>query len=136
MVRVTKIDSGVSRETRSNSTGIYTITALDPGAYNVQAIADGFRTVNRTGIVMQTADKLNLDIVMEVGQVSQEITVVGQQELINTATASRGLVLDPTKITELPLNGRQSYMLMNLVPGVRFTQRQFGSSGFSGTSLP
>ena len=132
-VRVTKIDTGVSRETRSNANGIYTITALDPGTYNVQAVADGFRTVNRTSIVLQTADKLNLDVVMEVGQVSQEITVEGQQELINTATASRGLVLDPIKMTELPLNGRQSYMLMNLVPGVRFTQRQFGSSGFSGT---
>ena len=132
-VRVTKIDTGVSRETKTNSDGIYTITALDPGVYNVQAQADGFRTVNRKDIVLQTADKLNLNIAMEIGQVTQEVTVVGQQELINTATASRGLVLDPTKVTELPLNGRQSYMLMNLVPGVRFTQRQFGSSGFSGT---
>ena len=132
-IRVTKIDTGVSRETKSNGNGIYTITALDPGVYNVHAQADGFRTVNRQDIVLQTADKLNLNITMEIGQVTQEITVVGQQELINTATASRGLVLDPTKVTELPLNGRQSYMLMNLVPGVRFTQRQFGSSGFSGT---
>lgn len=132
-VRVTKIDTGVSRETKTNANGFYTVTALDPGVYNVQAQADGFRTVNRKDIVLQTADKLNLNISLEVGQMTQEITVVGEQELINTATASRGLVLDPTKVTELPLNGRQSYMLMNLVPGVRFTQRQFGSSGFSGT---
>lgn len=132
-VRVTKIDTGVGRETKTNADGFYTITALDPGVYNVQAQGDGFRTVVRKDIVLQTADKLNLAIAMEVGQMTQEITVVGEQELINTATASRGLVLDPTKVTELPLNGRQSYMLMNLVPGVRFTQRQFGSSGFSGT---
>lgn len=133
MVRVTKLDTGVSRETRSNSNGIYSVTALDPGRYDVQVSSDGFRTVNRKDIVPQTADKLSLDITLEVGDLSQEITVVGDQELINTATASRGLVIDPTKVTELPLNGRQSYMLMNLVPGVRFTQRQFGSSGFSGT---
>lgn len=132
-VRVTKQDTGVSRETVTNASGFYTVTALDPGTYNVTISHDGFTTIRRNGIVLQTADKLNLSAALEVGQVTQEITVLGQQELINTATASRGLVIDPVKVTELPLNGRQSYMLMNLVPGVRFTQRQFGSSGFSGT---
>ncbi|MBM3727450.1 MAG: hypothetical protein FJW40_18760 [Acidobacteria bacterium] len=132
-VRVTKTDTGVSRETVTNSDGYYTITALDPGAYSVHVEAQGFRAVNRTNIILRTADKLNLAITLEIGQIAQEITVVGQQELINTATASRGLVIDPVAVTEIPLNGRQSYMLMNLVPGVRFTQRQFGSAGFSGT---
>ena len=132
-VKVTKKDTGLSRETITNDTGFYTITALDPGVYDVSVTAPGFSTLRRNDITLLTADKLNLALKLEIGQVSQEVVVVGQQELINTATASRGLVIDPIKMTEIPLNGRQSYMLMNLVPGVRFTQRQFGSAGFSGT---
>ena len=132
-VKVTKKDTGLSRETITNDTGFYTITALDPGVYDVSVTAPGFSTLRRNDITLLTADKLNLALKLEIGQVSQEVVVVGQQELINTATASRGLVIDPIKMTEIPLNGRQSYMLMNLVPGVRFTQRQFGSGGFSGT---
>lgn len=132
-VRVTKRDTGVVRETVSNSQGYYTLTALDPGLYDVVATAPGFATMRRPDIVLATADKLSLDLRLEIGQASTIVMVTAEQELINTATASRGLTIDPIKMTELPLNGRQSYMLMNLVPGVRFTQRQFGSSGFSGT---
>src|SRR5262249_1676213 len=47
--------------------------------------------------------------------------------------ASRGVIFDQTKVQELPLNGRQEYMLMALSPGVLFSQEQFGSSGYSGT---
>jgi hypothetical protein len=132
-VRIIKSDTGVSRETLSNDTGYYSVTALDPGVYSVVVTHQGFQTLRLTDIVLRTADRLNVSVKLEVGAITQEVTVTGEQELINTATASRGLVLDPDKVTELPLNGRQSYMLMNLVPGVRFTQRQFGSSGFSGT---
>jgi len=132
-VRVTKRNTGVIRETVSNGQGYYTVTALDPGLYDVSAVAPGFATLRRPDVVLATADKVSLDLRLEIGQASTVVMVTAEQELINTATASRGLTIDSTKLTELPLNGRQSYMLMNLVPGVRFTQRQFGSGGFSGT---
>jgi len=59
--------------------------------------------------------------------------VTGQQEIISTGDANNGLVFDPTITQEMPLNGRQTYMLLTLTPGVIFTQEQFGASGFSGT---
>src|SRR5438552_8201757 len=62
-----------------------------------------------------------------------EITVTGHQEIINSADASKGVVFDPDKTQSYPLNGRQAYMLLNLTPGVIFTQEQFGATGFSGT---
>jgi hypothetical protein len=133
MLRVTKQDTGVARETLTNDQGLFSVTALDPGVYTVTVTASGFSTLRRPDVVLATADKLNLELRLEIGQVATEVVVTAEQELIHTATASRGLVLDPVKVTELPLNGRQSYMLMNLVPGVRFTQRQFGAGGFSGT---
>jgi hypothetical protein len=132
-IRATKVDTNVSKETETTTAGVYTIPGLEPGTYNVVFTKEGFQTVNRQGIELRVGDKLNLTVTMQVGQITQEVTVVGEQELVQTATASRGLVFDPIKVQELPLNGRQSFMLMRFTPGVTFNQRQFGSSGFSGT---
>ncbi len=132
-VKAVKADTNVPRETVTNIGGFYTLIGLDPAEYTVTVTANGFKTVINSGIVLQTAQKLNLPVKLEVGQMMQEVTVVGEQELIQTTTASRGLVFDPIKMQEIPLNGRQAFMLMRLSPGVMFTQRTFGSSGFSGT---
>ena len=70
---------------------------------------------------------------LELGRITQEVSVIVEQELVQTASASRGMVFDPIKVQELPLNGRQSFMLMRFSPGVTFDQRQFGSPGYSGT---
>ncbi len=132
-VKATNEATNVSRETVTTAAGVYTLVGLEPGRYTVTVTASGFSTVVRSGIVLQVAEKLNLPIAMEVGAVTESVTVFGEQELIQTASASRGLVFDPIKMQEIPLNGRQSYMLMRLSPGVMFTQRTFGSTGFSGT---
>ena len=132
-VKATKEDTNVSRETVTTTEGIYTVVGLDPGRYTVTVTAPGFVSVRREGIVLQVAEKLNLPIRLEVGQVREQVTVIGEQELIQTTSASRGLVFDPIKMEEIPLNGRQAYMLLRLSPGVMFSQRQFGSSGYSGT---
>lgn len=127
----TKTDTNVSRETVTNTEGFYTLVGLDPGVYNVTFTAGGFTSVNRTGIVLQVADRLNLPITLSVGELTETITVTAEQELIQSATASRGLVLNSTELQELPVSGRHVFMLMQLTPGVMFTQRQFGASGYS-----
>jgi hypothetical protein len=132
-VKATNIAVNSTKETKTTSEGVYTIPYLDPGVYNVEVTANGFQMMKRTNITLEVAMKLNLPIRMTVGQMTQEVTVTGQQEVIETSDSSRGLVFDPIKTQEYPLNGRQTYMLMALTPGVVFTQEQFGASGFSGT---
>jgi hypothetical protein len=132
-VTAIQIGTNQTKEVKTSSDGRYTIPYLDPGTYNVEVAAAGFEKLKREGIVLQVADKLNLPMQLSMGQMSQEVTVVGQQEILETGTADRGLVFDPIKTQEYPLNGRQTYMLMSLTPGVVFTQEQFGASGFSGT---
>ena len=132
-VKATRIDTNQTTEVKTSSDGIYSIPFLNPGVYNVEASAPGFATLKRENITLLTADKLNLPLKLSVGQMNQEVTVVGQQENIDTANASRGLNFDPLKTQEYPLNGRQTYMLLALTPGVIFAQEAFGATGFSGT---
>ncbi|HKX33133.1 MAG TPA: hypothetical protein VJ302_35970, partial [Blastocatellia bacterium] len=70
---------------------------------------------------------------LTIGEVTEAVVVMGRQEVIETSSADRGLVFEPVKVQELPLNGRQVFMLLSLTPGVLFTQEQFGAGGFSGT---
>ena len=132
-IKATNVATNQSRETKSDAQGVYTIPFLDPGVYNFEVSAAGFQVLNRTSITLAVAQRLNLPVQLAVGQASVEVTVTGQQEVVDSADASRGLVYDPVKVQEYPLNGRQSYMLLMLTPGVIFGQQQFGASGFSGT---
>lgn len=132
-VRAIKSGTNVRTETHTNDLGLYNLPFLDPGQYTVFAEAPGFKETRRPNITLNVADKLNLPLTLQLGDVTEQVTVTGEQELVQTTSASRGLVFDPQKMQEYPLNGGQSYMLMQLTPGVLFTQQQFGSSGFSGT---
>jgi hypothetical protein len=132
MVKVTNTNTNVVKEAQTTEFGVYTIPFLDPGVYNVEVIATGFQTLRRQNIVLRVADKVNLPLQMQLGQMTEQITVVAEQEVIETASADRGLVFDPIKTQQLPINGRQTYALMALTPGVIFTQEAFGPGGHSG----
>jgi Carboxypeptidase regulatory-like domain len=132
-IKATNVETNESQEAKTSTEGYYTLPYLNPGVYNVEATAPGFQLLRREGIALRVADKVNLAMKMTVGQMSQEVTVVGEQAVLDTGDASRGLVFDPIKTQEYPLNGRQTYMLMSLTPGVLFTQETIGPGGFSGT---
>ena len=132
-VKATRVDSNQATEVQTTANGFFTIPFLNPGAYNVEVVSKGFKAYKNEGVQLRTADKIELKVQLEMGGMTQEVTVIAQQEGIETATASRGLNFDPIKTQEYPLNGRQTYMLMALTPGVIFTQEAFGSTGFSGT---
>ena len=132
-VKAIRVDTNESKEVKTTGDGLYTIPYLDPGTYNIEVTANGFQTLKREAIVLRVADKLNLPLQLTIGRLTEEVTVVGRQEVIETGSADRGLVFDPVRTQELPLNGRQTYMLLSLTPGVIFTQEVFGPTGFSGT---
>ena len=132
-VKATNEATNSVRDTKTNTQGVFTIPYLDPGVYTIEITANGFETVRRHQVTMAVSQILNMPVQLIVGQAATEVTVTGVQEVIDTADADRGLVFDPIKTQELPLNGRQSYMLLELTPGVIFGQQQFGASGFSGT---
>src|SRR6266516_3418123 len=132
-IKTIRVDTNETKEVVATSDGHSASPYLIPGAYDLEFSAAGFQTVKRKGIVLRVADKLNLSVQLPIGALTQEVTVMGRQEVIETGSADRGLVFDPVKTQQYPLNGRQTYMLMSLTPGVIFTQEVFGNTGFSGT---
>jgi hypothetical protein len=113
--------------------GFYTLPYLQPSTYVIEAEASGFSLRRIERITLMVAQKLDLPIQLEVGKVNDKIVVMADVEELQTADASGGLNFDSLITSEYPLNGRQVYMLMDLTPGVLFTQEQFGSAGYSGT---
>ncbi|HEV3198215.1 MAG TPA: carboxypeptidase-like regulatory domain-containing protein, partial [Bryobacteraceae bacterium] len=117
----------------TNQDGFYTLPYLPPSTYTVEVQADGFSMQRRANVSLMVAEKLDLPILLELGKVTETITVTANAGDVQTADASGGTNFDALQTSEYPLNGRQVYMLMDLSVGVLFTQEEFGSSGFSGT---
>src|SRR5688572_21294239 len=92
-VTMTNEDTAVSRETMSNDAGEYVFVAVPPGSYAVKAVLGGYKTFESKGISIGTQQFITLDLVMEVGEVAEEITVTAQRPLIETSNASQGSVL-------------------------------------------
>lgn len=134
-VKAIHVETNEVKETQTNSEGRYALPYLDPGTYTVSVQAGGFQSLRRDQIVLRVADKFELPLKLALGQISQTMEVTADQDVLETGSADRGLSFDPVKAQELPLNGRQEYMLMDLTPGVLFTQEIFGngSGAYSGT---
>ncbi|MGI8782937.1 MAG: TonB-dependent receptor domain-containing protein [Acidobacteriota bacterium] len=117
-VTMTHIGKGVDRETYSNEEGYYTVPALEPGAYRMTVQMAGFKPVTRSGITLRVEQVARIDFTMEVGEVHDQVTVTGDSPLLESTTSSVGQVVDNRKIVDLPLNQRNPFSLVLLVPGV------------------
>lgn len=132
-VKATDLATHVAYTARTNQTGSYMIPYILPGTYSVEVTANGFRRVQQNDVILSASQSLNLNFTLAVGAVSQSVEVTSTAPLLNTTTGSTGTVLTEREIANLPLDGRQIYMLLGTTPGTQFTQEQFGASGFSGT---
>ncbi len=111
-------ETGVRAVTRTNEAGAYELPFLNPGIYTLSVTAAGFRSYERRNLEVRVGDRLTVDIPLEVGQVTEAVTVSGQASLLETSTASVGRVVDTKRILELPLPGGNALSLSRLAPGV------------------
>jgi len=117
-IEVTDIDRNVSIETSTNEAGFYVATPLPPGRYRITAESDGFRGYVLEPFPIATQQKAGLDIELELGQVTESITVAGTAQLIEATNSTLSGVVENRQIMDLPLNGRNVYSLAVLTPGV------------------
>ncbi len=117
-ITVTNANTGVVTQLTADSAGLYNATRLPPGEYNVTAEAQGFKRYRQERIVVQVDSTVRLDIKLELGAVTQEITVSGAAPLIESQKTDVGRVITERSIEALPVRGRNITLLYDLVPGV------------------
>ncbi len=110
--------TNISRTTISNEVGQYVFSAVAPGTYKVKAALQGFKTFERSGVNIGTQQFVNIDMTMEAGAVSEEIQVLADVSLVETATASTGAALPNLILSTLPNTGRNAFMTALIVPTV------------------
>ena len=117
-VAVTNTETGVATPTTTDTSGGYTVLYLNPGQYRITVTAPRFKKLERSGIEVRVGDKLAVDLTLEVGAVTQEVTVTGAAPLLETTTGSHGQVIDSHRLEELPIQDGNPTLLTRLAPGV------------------
>src|SRR5436190_3630306 len=113
-VTATQTETGVRRTTVTNETGTYVLPNLPLGSYRLETALPGFRTFVQTGIVLQVNSNPTIKIVLQVGQVSEQVEVQANAGLVETRSLAVGQVMETARIMELPLNGRNAQELVLL----------------------
>ena len=118
---VTNTGTGETLQTTSTEEGGFVVAEVKPGTYQITAEGTGFKKVAVEGIIVQVATVSNVNIDLQVGNVSEEVTVSADQaqEVINTSNPEVGDVVDRQRILELPLDGRNPFELTTLQAGVQ-----------------
>ncbi len=120
-VELTSPETGSRKRSGYRRAGrVWCWTLLRPGAYQLTISHAGFRTYQRTNIVLEVNEKANIDVRLEVGQTTETVEVTGQAAPISTESTDVGKVIDNTSIQRIPLNGRLNINgLLALAPGIQ-----------------
>ena len=127
-------ETGSVFETVSTSTGNFTITALPAGMYDLTVEAPGFRRYLGRGTQVQVAQTVRLDVVLEVGAVTESVTVQAEAVLLKTDSAEQSVNVTGDKINNLPLNfGGGGGNIGGMRTPLTFMVLSPGVSGVAGT---
>ena len=118
-VTILNTDTGIQNAVETNESGYYTLVSLNPGDYELSVEAAGFRRYVQQNLRLETGQQLRLDIVLQLGVVSESVTVTTGAPAINLQNgAVKGDVILYEEIQDLPLLGRDFTELAFLIPGV------------------
>src|SRR3954447_20361393 len=117
-VTLTNAGTNEKRTATANTDGLYQFVNVQPGQYTVEVAQSGFKRLVRGPFSVETQSTAQIDVALQVGDVSQTVEVTAQTPLLQPETSSLGQVIDQRKTNELPLNGRNPLNLVALVPSV------------------
>jgi hypothetical protein len=113
-----EIQTGIKTQTKSDAAGFYSFPSLPVGRYDLDVKASGFKDVKQTGLVLDVNTALTIDVLLELGEASQEVTISAAAVQIETTNTQMGEVIGENKMLTVPLNGRSYTDLLALQPGV------------------
>lgn len=121
-VTVRNVETNLTRETVSAQDGRFVVPGLAPGTYDVRAELAGFRAAVQAGVQLQVGQTQTVNFLLEVGAVSEEVTVVAESALVETTRSDFSRVVGEAQIDNLPINGRNFLDFATLTPGVVLNQ--------------
>ena len=119
-VVVTNVAMGTKLSLTTAADGFYQALFLQPGIYNIEVTAKGFKKLEREGIEVRLADRLEINLALEVGSTEESVTVTAEAPLMNTETASVGTLVDSMRVMTLPLSYGNPFLMTGLASGVAF----------------
>src|SRR5262245_43946052 len=123
----TSLERNQPVETVTNSAGRYIFPFLLPGKYQLSVEKEGFTRFTREGIEVNSADRLGVNITLQLGTLTETVTVSASAPALQTETASRTALVENRVLENVPTNGRNLYQLQYTLPGVIKTSTYWGS---------
>ncbi len=132
-VSAVNTSTNVASSTQSNGAGFYNLPSLVPGTYRIIVEKEGFAQIVKPDVQLHVQDNAGINFSLQVGSVTQSVTVEGGAPLVNTESAAVSTVVDRKYVENMPLNGRSLQDLILLTPGVvTNTPQQGGTIGSTG----
>lgn len=136
-VTILRVATGEKRESTTNASGDFSFPLIEIGEYTVTVQQSGFKTQERTNVIVQLQQKARVNFVMEVGEITETVEVQASAVALKTDDAAVGQVIDNKRVVELPLNGRNIAGLAVLTPGVQYGVRMgFDGAGTGAFPIP
>ena len=116
-ITATNEATGVALSQRTTGNGVYSFPGLPAGTYTVAAEQTGFKLTRQAGNVLDVESPLTINLILQLGNAAETVTVLASNETLQTSNAEVGNVISQKEIVELPLNGRNPLALLALEPG-------------------
>jgi hypothetical protein len=126
-ITIVNTATGFTRSVVTNSSGNYNAPDLPIGHYDLKADAAGFKTFSKTGIVLDVAATVRVDISMQVGASTQSVTVEADAVQVQSDTSEVSSVITGTQIAQIDTNGRNPVQLATLMPGAASSLPDFNA---------
>lgn len=136
-VTLTSNKTGDVRSTTTNENGAFNFVAVQPETYSLKVEHGGFKTFLRTGLVVSANEHVAAgDIQLQIGAVSETVTVEAKGAMVQTDSAETSAVLTSSQLDTLTTRGREVVSLLRTIPGVQYQADQDSVGGSFGTSTP
>ncbi|MBS1850654.1 MAG: TonB-dependent receptor [Acidobacteria bacterium] len=130
-VTLTNEATGVSRSAETSSGGDYVFVEVAPGTYRAEFVQAGFKKNVQKNVTVEVNQGVTLNSILQIGGAQEVVEVTSEAPLVETTSTQMGAVVNSRAVSQLPLNARDTYQLLQLQPGV---QSQTGSDLFYGSN--
>src|SRR6201995_5708203 len=134
-VIATNVSTSASRTTKTDTSGDYSFPVLEPGDYNVVVQMAGFQSQTQANLRLDADQNVHVSFNLQPGSIEQNMTVEARTALVDTRESQIGSTVDSERIQDLPLNGRNAYDLVPIVPGVTNYIPDTSTGSRAGTQL-